>query len=41
MKQRIAIILVILLSSHNAVSQDWVDRDVPHRNDTSTLISRL
>lgn len=33
-------IFVILLFSHNTVAQDWEDRTVPHRNDTSSLISR-
>ena len=35
------LVLVVLLFSHNSVAQNWVDRTVPHRNDTSTLISRL
>lgn len=35
------LVLVVLLFSHNSVAQNWVDRTVPHRNDTSTLIYRL
>ena len=35
------LIFVILLFSHNTVAKDWEESTESHRNDTSTLISRL